>query len=161
MKRNPATIGHLAGRFFGHLGATPPGPADQQYVHDHLTPPCAAAFWTQSPADQEHAVTVARRVEAEIGDDPATIEAALLHDIGKRDVRIGAIGRSIATVLDAAGLPMTRRMRAYRDHGPAGGRILESAGCGRLAVAFAGAHPAGPPADVDAARWQVLLGADG
>ena len=161
MKRHLETAAHLAGRFFGHLGAGAPGPADQQYVHDHLTPACAAVFWTQSPADQEHAVTVARRVEAAIGDDPETIEAALLHDIGKRDVRIGAIGRSIATVLDAAGLPMTRSMRAYRDHGPSGGRILESAGCGRLAVAFAGAHPAGPPADVDAARWQVLLGADG
>jgi len=107
VKRHLETAAHLAGRFFGHLGAGAPGPADQQYVHDHLTPSCAAVFWTQSPADQEHAVTVARRVEAEIGDDPATIEAALLHDIGKRDVRIGAIGRSIATVLDAVDVAFT------------------------------------------------------
>jgi len=161
VKQRLGTALHLVERFFGHLKAEAPGPVDQQFVHDHLGDACAGVFWTQDHADQRHAVTVARRVQLLLGDDQEAIEAALLHDIGKRKANTGAVTRSIATVLDAAHLPMTLRMRTYRDHGPHGAHILQETGCGSLAVAFAREHPAGPPAGVDPVRWDVLLEADG
>jgi len=153
--------GHLVGRFFGHLRAQPPGPEDQSFVHDYLDGPCAELFWAQSFPDQRHAVDVARRVSIALPDDPGAVEAALVHDIGKLQANIGAVSRSIATVLDAACMPMTPRMRTYREHGQHGAAALEEAGCGPLAVAFARYHPGPPPTGTDPARWKVLLDADG
>ena len=56
---------------------------------------------------------------------------------------------------------MTDRMRIYREHGARGAVVLQEAGCGSLAVAFARHHPAGPPDGIDPARWRALLEADG
>jgi hypothetical protein len=153
--------GHLVGRFFGHVRAEPPGPEDQAFVRDHLDGVCAGLFWSQAFPDQRHAVDVARRVLAALPDDPGAVEAALLHDIGKLQANIGAVSRSIATVLDSVGMPMTTRMRSYRDHGRRGAVALEEAGCGPLAVAFARHHPGPAPAGTDSARWKVLIDADG
>ncbi|MFV9672080.1 MAG: HD domain-containing protein [Acidimicrobiia bacterium] len=153
--------GHLVGRFFGHIRAEPPGPDDQLFVHDHLEDACADLFWSQNPADQRHAVDVARRVSAALPDDSGAVEAALLHDIGKVDANIGAVARSIATVLDSVGMPMTTRMRSYRDHGRRGAVVLEEAGCSPLTVAFARYHPGPAPAGTDPVRWKVLIDADG
>lgn len=156
-----ATAGHLVFRFFEHLTARPLSPDEQRYVHERLSQQCAGLFWKQSFPDQRHAFTVARRVESRLPDDLEAIEAALLHDIGKWRPNIGAVSRSIATVLQYARLPMTRRMWAYREHGRRGAEELEAAQCGRLAVEFARLHPASAPDGLDAQRWQVLLDADG
>ena len=153
--------GHLVGRFFGHLRAQPPGPEDQSFVHNHLDDVCAELFWSQTFPDQRHAVDVARRVLAALPDDSGAVEAALLHDIGKAQENTGAISRSIATVLHSLGLPMTTRMRSYRDHGESGAVALETAGCGPLAIAFARNHPGPAPSGTDPARWEVLIDADG
>jgi len=153
--------GHLVGRFFGHIRAEPLGPEDQVFVREHLEGKCAGLFWSQSFPDQRHAVDVARRVHTILPDDPGAIEAALLHDIGKLQSSIGAVSRSIATVLDAVGMRMTNRMRSYRDHGRRGAVALEEAGCGTLAVAFARYHPGPAPAGTDPARWKALVDADG
>ncbi len=154
-------IRHLAARFFGHLTAEPPGPEDQHFVHEYLDGPCAELFWSQSFPDQRHAVNVARRVSTALPNDPGAVEAALLHDIGKLQSNIGAVSRSLATVLDAVRMPMTPRMRAYRDHGERGAVALEETGCGSLAVAFARYHPGPAPADTDSVRWEALVDADG
>jgi hypothetical protein len=154
-------VGHLVGRFFGHVGAAAPGPDDQRFVHEHLDGQCAELFWSQSAPDQRHAVNVARRVSAVLPDDSGAIEAALVHDFGKTEANIGAVSRSIATVLDAAGMPMTRRMHTYRDHGERGALALEEAGCGPFAVAFARYHPGPVPSGMDPVRWKVLIDADG
>ena len=156
-----AKVGHLVPRFVGHLTARPLSPEEQRYVFERLSQPCADLFWKQSAPDQRHAVTVARRVESLLPDDPEALEAALLHDIGKWRPNIGAVSRSIATLLEYSRLPMTRRMWAYRDHGRRGAAELEAAHCGHLAVEFARLHPASAPDDIDAYRWQVLLEADG
>lgn len=152
---------HLAGRFFGFVTAQPPGPTDQDFVARYLDGACAELFWEQQQADQRHAIDVARRVEALLPGDHSAVRAALLHDIGKRSSRVGPVSRSIATVLDAAGLPMTGRMRSYRRHGPAGAEDIAARSCGPLAEAFARIHPGPAPEGVDPARWQVLLDADG
>lgn len=154
------TIGHLVRRFFGHLRARALGPEEQQFVHDRLSGPCAELFWMQSKADQRHGFDVARRVETALYDDDEAIEAALLHDIGKRRPSIGPVTRSIATILHLARAPMTKRMAAYRDHGKRGAADIEEAGCGRLAVEFARRHPASAPPGYESSRWQVLLEAD-
>lgn len=153
--------GHLAGRFFGFLTARPLSPDDQEFVHSVLSSDCARLFWEQHPADQRHAVDVASRVKAILPGDELAVEAALLHDIGKRTGRLGAVSRSIATVFDAVGLPLTVRMRSYRAHGAIGAAELERAECGALVVEFARLHPGPPPEGVDPGRWQVLLDADG
>ncbi len=155
------TAGHLVLRFFGHLTARPLSPEEQRYVHERLSDPCADLFWKQSFPDQRHAVTVAQRVESKLPADAEAIEAALLHDVGKWRPNVGAVSRSIATLLHYARLPMTRRMWAYRDHGHRGASELEQAQCGGLAVEFARRHPASAPEGIDPDRWQVLLEADG
>ena len=152
---------HLVLRFVGHVRARPLSPREQRYVHDHLSGPCADLFWKQSVPDQRHAITVAGRVEADFPGDTTMIEAALLHDVGKWGPNPGAVFRSIATILDLLRLPMTKRMWAYRDHGPRGAVELREAGCGELAIEFARLHPSPPPDEFDERRWQVLMEADG
>lgn len=154
-------IGHLARRFVGHLRAEPPGPDDQHFVHEHLDGVCADLFWLQSVPDQRHAIDVARRVSGARPNDSGAVKAALLHDIGKAEANIGAVARSIATVLASAGLPMTTSMRTYREHGQRGAAVLEEADCGSLAVAFARYHPGPVPSGTDPARWKALSDADG
>ena len=152
---------HLVGRFFGHVRAVPPGPEDQRFVHEHLDGACADLFWSQSPPDQRHGIDVARRVATILPDDSGAIEAALVHDVGKVQADIGAVSRSMATILGAVGMPMTTRMRSYRDHGHRGALDLEESGCGELAVAFARYHPGPAPSSIDPERWKVLSDADG
>ena len=154
-------VSHLVGRFFGHIRAAAPGPDDQRFVHENLDGRCAELFWSQNAPDQRHAVDVARRVSEVLPDDSGAIGAALVHDFGKTEANIGAVSRSIATVLDAAGMPMTPRMHMYRDHGERGALALEEAGCGLLAVAFARYHPGPAPSGIDSVRWKVLIDADG
>lgn len=117
-------------------------------------------FWSQQVADQRHALETARRLAAARPDDKELIRAGLLHDIGKTEVRISALGRTLATLGDLAGLPLPDRYRKYRDHGEIGSRALAELGAEPLVVAFAALHPEGPPAGVADDRWQLLLSAD-
>lgn len=161
MTRSLTEALHLVRRFFGHLRARPLGPADQQYVHAHLRGRCAELFWAQSTGDQRHAVDVARRVASALPGDDEAIQAALLHDVGKIEARLGPVGRSLATILDAMHLPLSKRMADYRRHGALGAVLLESAGCAPLAVTFALHHPAPAPEGVARTRWDALVHADG
>ncbi len=153
-------VAHLVRRFFGFLAATPPSPSEQRFVHDHLAPAEARVFWEQRPEDQRHAIDVARRVAAAADDDDELIRAALLHDVGKAAAPIGALRRSVATVLDVVGLPLPRAMATYRDHGRLGAERLERVGADGIVVAFASHHPGPPPAGYDQDRWAILLSAD-
>jgi len=117
-------------------------------------------FWAQQKADQRHGLVTARKLMASAPDDLELIRAGLLHDVGKSGMRISAVGRSLATLADLAGLPLPARYRRYRDHGPIGGAALAELGVEPLAVAFAWRHPGAPPPDMDARRWQLLLEAD-
>lgn len=152
--------GHLVERFFGYLTAPGLTPAEQQRVHDRLDDPAAELFWAQDAADQRHAFDVASRVAVALPDDHDAYTAALLHDIGKRHAGLGAVQRSIATVLDGAGLPMTASMRVYRSHGSIGAGELAAAGFEGLVVDFAANHPGLAPAGTDTQRWYALLEAD-
>ena len=151
-----ARLTHLIARFFGFVRARGPGPFEQRWVAAELDGPVAALFWAQRPEDQRHAIEVARRV----GDDPELVEAALLHDVGKVQAPLGAVARSLATVLGSLGLPMPGSWRRYRDHGTLGAAALEAVGASPLAVAFARHHPGAAPKGIDPSRWARLAAAD-
>jgi hypothetical protein len=149
----------LARRFFEVLRARPLTPAEQAEVAGWLLGRERELFWEQAVADQRHAYEVARRTRDRLGPDQIATRAALLHDVGKRHVRIGAVGRTLATVAGAARLPLTERWRRYRDHEARGAADLEAIGADPLVVAFA-RRPDSPPEGVEAARWEALVAAD-
>ena len=135
-------------------------PQEQDEVARWLRSGEAAIYWAQQKADQRHGLVTARKLAAQAPDDLELIRAGLLHDVGKSGLRISAFGRSLATLADLVGLPLSARYQAYRDHGPIGGSALAALGAEPLAVAFASRHPGGPPPDMDPVRWQLLLEAD-
>ena len=99
-------VTHLSGRFVRALWPGPPRAADVAWVESVLTPAGFVQFRRQPNHDQRHAIGVARDVQArlagtEYADDPRWISAALLHDIGKLDSRLGVYGRVVATVSGA------------------------------------------------------------
>src|SRR5690348_13094971 len=102
-------------------------------------------------ADRRESVRVARQVQAELGDDPRLLAAALLHDVGKTDARLGPVGRALATV--AGGIAgrdiapawqqrggVARRFALYLRHDEVGAGILRMADARPEAVAWAAAH---------------------
>jgi len=151
---------HLVRRFYGFLRARPLSPGEQDGVRTQLSPELAMLFFAQPAPDQRHAVEVARRVSQLLPGDAAANEAALMHDVGKRHSGLGAIGRSLATVYDTAGLPLTSRMRSYRDHGAVGADEVAAAGATAFTIVFTRSHPGPVPTGVDEQRWQALAAAD-
>ena len=147
---------HLVRRFLGFLTAKPLSPGEQSFVARSLTPDLQRLFFAQRIEDQRHAIDVASRVP----DHTGVIEAALLHDIGKTTVHLGAVKRSLATIWVATSLPIWGEWLSYRDHGPIGAELLEEHGAGTLAVDFARYHPGAPPATHDPAQWIALEHAD-
>lgn len=148
---------HLAARFLGFLVAEPLTPSEQRFVREALTPALADVFYRQRMEDQRHAVDVAHRV----GPHPERIEAALVHDVGKSASRLGAVGRSSATILDHLGLPLPASWMVYREHGAIGADLIRDADGGELAIAFARFHPGPVPPGIDADDWHALAEADG
>ncbi len=148
---------HLIKRFFGFLVAEPLDPHEQRFVAQALDPMLLRLFASQRVADQRHAYLVASRVAAR----PHLVEAALLHDIGKTTTRLGAIGRSLATLWAFTSLPIWGDWLRYVDHGRIGADVLERAGADNLTVAFARYHPGPPPDRFDPADWEALERADG
>jgi putative nucleotidyltransferase with HDIG domain len=153
-------LGHLIRRFFGFLRARPPRPGEQALLHEVLSNAEAVLYWDQQYQDQRHALEVAGRVTTATADDSVVLRAALLHDVGKRHSRLGAVSRSLATVLAAADLPMPTRFSAYRAHGALGADELAAIGCEPLVVEFARRHPGPAPEGVDRGLWKALLDAD-
>jgi hypothetical protein len=160
---------HLVERFFGALSPAGPPPADEAWATSHLGTGERDLWARMSGADRRHAVAVARDVVARLTPpEPArpVVAAALLHDVGKVDSRLGTFARvGVTVVAIAAGrerlLRYTgveasagrrsprRRAGAYLVHDRLGAELLEAAGADPLTVAWAGEHHL--PAD----RWSV------
>jgi hypothetical protein len=125
--------------------------------------PGEVPLWQRmSGADRRHAVGVARRAQAALGEAAtrAVLAAALLHDVGKVEARFGPVRRSLATVAglaaghDAAERWTTRRgpvgrTGRYLCHDRIGADLLDAAGSDRLTVAWAREH------HLDPSRWTV------
>ena len=133
--------------------------AEAQLLDDEVV-----LFRRMKPADRRHAVAVARRVQAALGDKATrpVLAAALLHDVGKVESRLGVYGRVVATLSRAVvgGDPdtirdwtrtrgMTRRVGLYLQHDRLGGDLLALAGSDPLTEAWAREHHL--PED----RWTV------
>jgi hypothetical protein len=120
---------HLVKRFFGSLMARPLSPADADWVALQLLPGEQLLWARMSVADKSHAHGVARRVVSALGERATrpVVAAALLHDIGKVESRLGTFGRSLATVMAAVGL-RTAAVRQYRAHNVIGRDLLVIAG---------------------------------
>jgi len=146
---------HLARRFFGYVTSQPLTSDELDRVRSRLSPELFALFLTMNDADQRHAVEVAERTGTEL-----LAEAALLHDIGKAAAGIGAIERSLATVIGALSIPVSGSWKTYLEHGEVGASMLEKAGAGPLTVAFARFHPGPTPPGISEDDWLTLEAAD-
>lgn len=155
----PGSPGHLVRRFLDVVSARPLTHSEVDFVNDRLTPALADVFFAQNAADQRHGFHAAQVVETG-GGEPDTVVAALVHDIGKRHARLGAIGRSVASVLIILRLPLPERMRAYRDHGLTGAAELARAGAPPLAIDFAMHHHGRKPPTIESELWDLLVEAD-
>ena len=147
---------HLIRRFFGFLLARPLTPNEQRLVRDALAPAPARLFFAQRFEDQRHAFIVFQRV----GSSSDLAQAALLHDIGKTDSNLGALGRSLATVWDGLGRPTSGRWQSYLAHGSSGALMLKDLGADNLAISFAQHHPGPCPEGIDSSSWCRLESAD-
>ncbi len=89
---------HLAGRFFVSVRSGGPSPDRLAWARTVLTEGEWALFSRLADFDQRHAAGVGALV-AERTDDPLAVRAALLHDVGKMDCRLGPVGRAVATLV--------------------------------------------------------------
>ena len=149
-----------------------PSETDEAWVRQHLNPGELALWAQMSGPDRRHAVAVARRAVALAGadgpeedvaahggsgheddGDGEVVPAALLHDVGKLDAGLGALGRVAATL---AGIAAPRaassgsgRLARYLTHDRRGAAMLAAAGSGPVTVAWAREHHLPPE------RWTV------
>jgi putative nucleotidyltransferase with HDIG domain len=156
----PGSPAHLLRRFFDVASARPLTASERAAVDVWLPAEVADLFFAQAEADQRHGYHAALTVVADDLHDRDVVMAALLHDIGKRHARLGLIGRSVASVLILLGLPLSERMRTYRDHGMVAARELAGLGVPSLVVDFAMHHHGGRPPTIDPAIWDALIDAD-
>lgn len=160
------SLWHLAMRFFGALSPAGPSPQDAAWADERLSEQERALFARMSGPDRRHAVGVARdalRLAEDDGLSEAELPAgffpaALLHDVGKVESRLGTFGRVLATLL-AIGLgrrrlqawqgPIGSQFSRYLAHDRLGSELLEAAGSEALAVSWARDH------HLPAERWRV------
>ena len=117
-------------------------------------------FWNQQTTDLRHAHDCARYVAEREPDRRDLIRAALLHDLGKRNSRLGPIGRSVATLLAFLGIRGSPRHRSYNRHSDEGAEILAGAGAEDTVVTYTRHHHRGRPDGFDPGDWDLLMTAD-
>ncbi len=147
---------HLAGRFVRSLWPLPPRRSDVAWVESVLTDAELALWSSQPTVDRRESIAVARRVAHGLAGtahdgEPVWLAAALLHDVGKRDSRLGTILRSLATIAGALGgsavervwsqhRGLRGRVAAYLRHPEIGADAIAVAGGRAEAAEWAGAH---------------------
>lgn len=155
----PGTLGHLSFRFLDVVSSRALDSAERAIVESWLNKELATAFFEQPPHDQRHGYE-AGLVTVDAGADDDVIVSAVLHDIGKRHSRLGVIGRVIASVLIKLGVPLTRRMQLYRDHGLTAARELAGLGAPALSIDYALHHHGSKPDSIPEDTWRLLSRAD-
>lgn len=151
---------HLAARFLDVVTARPLDPRDRAWVEGRLREAESALFFAQPAIDQRHGLESAIEVDTKAPDRPELVRAALLHDVGKRHVALGVIGRVWATLVLWARPRTGGRIGAYGAHGRLAAAELETVGSEPLVVAFARHHHDARPSSFPAGDWSVLTGAD-
>ena len=136
------SLWHLAGRFFGSLVPVGPPKSAQGWAVGFLLPAEAELFEASSGADRRHAIGVhPPRIDLSTGTDGrpvdtptrAFVAAALLHDVGEAEARLGTFGRVVATV--AAVALRREKVLASVGHSPGSGTVRPLRMTGPQAVA--------------------------
>lgn len=165
---------HLVRRFWFSLWPVGPTVDDDGWARSLLSAREEQLWDRMSRQDRRHAVAVARRAQADLGDDTTEVVlvAALLHDVGKTVAGLGTYGRVIATLsaavagedtarLWARGRGLTRRVGLYIEYPTLGVDLLELAGSDPLVVAWSREHHLSPEQwSIDPAIGSVLARAD-
>ena len=146
---------HLVRRFFQAVVPVGPSSANREWAEAQLLPGELDEWRQMKRSDRRHAAGVARRVEADLGEEATrpVLAAALLHDVGKVDSRLTTYGRVVATLsAKAVGRDpdvitawtrtrgFTRRVGLYLQHPRLGGDRLALAGSDELTVTWAREH---------------------
>lgn len=145
---------HLVARFFRSLRPSAPTGADDTWAASFLTPLEQGLYAAMPAGDRRHAIDGARAVERSVPEPfrRDAVEAALVHDVGKRHAHLGVIGRSMATVIGwvvrsdarrtslAGGPGWCGRVGRYLCHDVVGAEEVDASEGSRLAVAWTAHH---------------------
>ena len=156
----PGSLSHLALRFFDVLTAKPLSASEVDTIESWLAPPLKELFLEQDNVDQRHGYQAAVNVIDQGFHSGDLVTAALMHDVGKRHAHLGILGRTAASLMILARIPLTKRFRAYRDHGSVAAGELAERGASPLAVDFALHHHRERPPSIDRRSWAALVAAD-
>jgi len=120
-------------------------------VRASLTPAEWQEWLRLGPADRAEAIATARRLPPALAADARWRAAALLHDVGKAESRVGTAGRVVATCAALVVGPdrVGGRFGRYLRHAQIGEARLAAVGARPEAIAWAGAHH-------DPGRWATL-----
>jgi putative nucleotidyltransferase with HDIG domain len=139
--------GHLTRGFFGALRAREPDTPDRLWAQTVLTETEFECWEGMSRADHAESIVVARAAARELGRDADVrwLAAALLHDVGKGDARLGPVRRAGATAIGAVvshgrARRWQNRVGLYIAHDDRGAVRLREAGARPEVAAWAGAH---------------------
>jgi hypothetical protein len=140
-------VGHLTRGFVGALRAREPDTPDRLWVQTILTEPELECWQGMNRADRAESIAVGRAAARDLGRDADArwLAAALLHDVGKTDARLGPFRRAGATVIGAVvshgrARRWQNRVGLYIGHDDRGASRLREVGARPEAVAWAGAH---------------------
>ncbi|HTW08088.1 MAG TPA: hypothetical protein VME46_11280 [Acidimicrobiales bacterium] len=160
---------HLAGRFFGALSPAGPPIEDETWALGALLEGEQALWRRMSGPDRRHAVGVARETVRLLGGGQPpreVVAAALMHDVGKVEARLGTFSR-VGVTLAAMAAGRTRlvawagaagsgrrpslrhRVGLYLAHDRVGAELLQVAGSKALTAAWAREHHLEP------GRWTI------
>lgn len=147
---------HLARGFARSLDPRAPRRSDVAWVETILLPGELEIWKTQQRIDRRESIGVARRTARLLRGTPYSadgvwVAAALLHDVGKQDARLGPFGRTAATIAAAIGgadavsswashRGIRRRAALYVRHPEIGADRVRMAGGREEAASWAGAH---------------------
>ena len=155
----PGSWGHLARRFVWSLRVAPLSTDELQELAGLIDERTLQAYLRQNDADQRHGLEAARYVRARNGRSELVV-AALVHDLGKRQARLGIAGRVIASVLARLRLPAPGRLGNYVDHPALGAAELRDLGLRGLAIDYTAHHHGARPDSIDPDDWKLLSEAD-
>jgi hypothetical protein len=138
------------------LSRRPPSPADERWAHAQLLAGERVVWDAMNVVDRRHALVVARRMGSALGAGATrpAMAAALLHDCGKTDAKLGTAGRVVVTLWGKGRGERARhgdgRAARYLDHEQRGAQQLEGVGSDPLTVALVAGSDGAPAALRDA-----------